>query len=80
MATVQDLLDDLVAGRRTLDAVAQEFADRDWPKPKRASDAQAWGVEDDDAPDPDSWAAVNACSALTAEQYATLAAAAASPA
>lgn len=78
--TVQDLLDDLLAGRLSLDDVAQEFAKRDWPSPSQVTDAQAWGVTDDDAPDPDSWAAVNACSRLSPEQYATLAAAAASKA
>lgn len=77
MASVQDLLDSLVAGRLTIDEVAAAFAQRTWPAPAEVSDAQAWGEADDDDPDPDSWAAVNACSALTSEQYATLAAAAA---
>lgn len=77
MASVQDMLDGLVSGRLTVDVVAADFAHRTWPKPAPVSAAQAWGEADDDAPDPDSWAAVNACSGLTSEQYATLAAAAA---
>ena len=77
MATVKELLDGLVGGTVTLEQVAEDFAGRTWPAQKRPTDGQAWGVLDDDAPDPDSWDAVNACSALTAEQYNTLAAAAA---
>jgi hypothetical protein len=75
MATVQEQLDRLVAGDLSLEQVAADFAARTWPQRKQATEAQAWGVTDDDAPDPNSWAAVDACWALTPAQYATLAAA-----
>ena len=73
MATVQELLDQLVDGKISLDAVAEDFATRSWPKPKPATAAQQWGVADDDSPDPNSWDAVDACSMLTSAQYRTLA-------
>jgi hypothetical protein len=73
MATVTQLLDALATHRLSLDDVAAEFRRRTWPARVRATDAQAFGVEDEDAPDPDSWAAVEADSRLTAEQYVILA-------
>lgn len=73
MATVKELLDQLVDDKISLDVVAADFAKRSWPKPKPTTDAQAWGVADDNDPDPNSWAAVDACWALTSAQYATLA-------
>lgn len=73
MATVSELLDDLVAGRTSLDEVADDFRQRTWPKPAPATVAQQWGVTDDDSPDPDSWKAVDANSALTSTQYEALA-------
>lgn len=75
MATVDELLDQLAAGKTTLAEVAADFARRAWPTPPAAGDskARAWGVADDDAPAPDSFAAVSTDPRLTAEQYATLA-------
>lgn len=72
MATVTDLLDKLAAGKMTVDEVAKNFATRDWPDRKPATDGQAWGHDDVDEPDPDSWDAVNADSRLTSDQYAQL--------
>lgn len=74
MATVTELLDDLAEGRASLDETAQLFRTRKWPKPAGdPSHAQAWGEADDDSPSPDSWAAVDADSRLTADQYEVLA-------
>lgn len=73
MATVQEMLDDLVDGKATLEDVAADFAKRSWPKPPTAPPTERWGVTDDDAPDPNSWAAVDACSLLTTTQYRALA-------
>lgn len=73
MTTVQELLDQLVEGKIGLEEVSADFAQRSWPQPKPATDAQVWGVTDFDGPDPNSWAAVDACSALTTTQYRALA-------
>lgn len=73
MATVAELLDRLASGAATLDQVAADFAVRSWPAHKPATDEQAWGLADDEAPDPNSWDAVNADSRLTPEQYQVLA-------
>lgn len=72
-STVQELLDQLTAGKVGIDAVAADFAARTWPTPAATTDAQRWGVHDTDDPDPNSWAAVEACWALTPAQYRTLA-------
>lgn len=72
MATVSDLLDKLADGKMTVDQVAKDFASRKWPAHKRATDAQAHGVEDEDPVDPNSWDAVNADSRLSSDQYAKL--------
>lgn len=70
--TVTQLLDLLAADQMTVTQVAEEFRNRKWREPKRATDAQAWGAADDDAPDPDSWDAVNADSRLTPDEYVQL--------
>lgn len=71
--TVQQVLDRLADKSMTLQAAVDDFRSREWSKPKRASLAQAYGVEDDDAPDPNTWDAVNADSRLTPAQYQALA-------
>jgi hypothetical protein len=75
MATVGEMLDRLDAGELTLDEVAADFRGRRWQPEPAATDAQVWGVADDDEPSGDSWAVVNADSRLTPEQYQTLASA-----
>lgn len=77
MSTVKEMLDDLHSGRVSLADTATLFAARDWQPPKAATDAEAWGEADDDAPGDDSWDTVNAAWWLTPEQYRTLSAAAA---
>lgn len=72
MATVKDRLDQLAAGKMSLDQVAQDFATRKWPPRTPTTDGQFWGTEDVDAPDDNSWDAVNADSRLTTDQYAAL--------
>jgi predicted ABC-type ATPase len=72
---VSEVLDDLDAGTISIGDAAADFAGRVWPRPQPVTDAEAWGVDDDPAPLPDSWDIVNADSRLTAAQYRTLAAA-----
>lgn len=71
--TVRDLVEGLVAGKLSLDAVASDFRRRSWPKRPKTTEAQAWGVADDSWPDDNSWDVVTTCSVLTAKQYAALA-------
>jgi len=73
--TVRELVEDLVAERVDVDTVADEFRSRTWPRRRKATDAEVWGVHDDSEPDPNSWDVVTTCSALTLDQYAALAAA-----
>jgi hypothetical protein len=72
---VGQILDDLAAGRVSVDEAAADFAARTWPRLPATTDAQAWGVVDDPAPAPDSWTIVNADSRLSPTDYQTLAAA-----
>jgi 2'-5' RNA ligase len=67
-ATVRDLLDDLVMGRRTLTDVSADFTKRHWP-----AHTQNFDEFDTLEPDPNSWEAVSADSRLTPEQYDVLA-------
>lgn len=46
MATVRQLLDDLVRGKTTVEAVRKDFLHRTWPDPPATTDAQAAGVVD----------------------------------
>lgn len=73
MATVRQQLDALAGDGSRLDAVARDFAARSWPGREKATDAQAWGVVDDDAPGDNDWALVEQDSRLTAAQYRVLA-------
>jgi hypothetical protein len=73
MATVRQQLDALAADGSKLDAVVADFAGRSWPARKRSTDAQAWGVEDDDVPGDNDWALVEQDSRLTGAQYRVLA-------
>lgn len=70
--TVRDMLTAFDAKQVTLDQLVADFRGRQWPPRREATDAQAWGVTDDDAPDPDSWEIVDAWPTLTTDQYATL--------
>lgn len=70
--TVEELVNGLAAGRYSLNEVVEDFRTRDWPRRPPTSDAQAHGVVDMPASDPNSWDAVNACSRLKPEQYAAL--------
>jgi hypothetical protein len=70
--TVRELLDQLAEGKVSLADVAADFALREWPPMRKASEAQVWGVADDDPVDPNSWEAVNIDSRLTPEQYNVL--------
>lgn len=75
MATrsVAELLDALAAGRVDAATVAADFRTRTWPARRRATEAQAWGVEDEPAPAPNSWELVESDSRLTTQQYLVLA-------
>lgn len=72
MATVRDMLKAYDARRVTLDDLAADFRRRKWAPVKTTTDAQAWGVVDDDAPNPDSWEIVDAWPTLTPDAYAAL--------
>ncbi len=72
-ATVQDLLNQLHAGEIAFADVVAAFATRTWPAQTPATDSEAWGVTDVNAPDPNSWAVVDADSRLTVDQYQALA-------
>lgn len=73
MATVRQLLDRLAAGQVTTEEVAADFRRRSWPSRRPATDAQRWGVADDEPDDgDDSWSLVETDSRLTAAQYAAL--------
>ena len=63
------MLDELVAGRATLDSTAAAFSRFNW---QPASVVDEFAVEDP-APNPDSWDEVQSYSALTPEQYTRLA-------
>jgi hypothetical protein len=74
MATVRELLDRLHAGDTGIEDVARAFRERAWPQqPAAPTKAELWGVADAPGPTPDSWAAVEADSRLTGEQYQLLA-------
>ncbi len=74
---VTEVLDQLAAGTITLEQAEADFRSRAWPTPAPpATFAQAAMGDAGPAPDPDSWAAVNADSRLSAQAYQRLAAAA----
>lgn len=73
MATVRQQLDALAADGSKLDTVVADFASRSWPARRKTSDAQAWGVEDDDVPGDNDWDLVQQDSRLTPGQYRVLA-------
>lgn len=73
MASVREVLDRLAAGQITLDAAADDFRSRSWPKLPTATDAEVWGVHDPAPAPEDSWDVVNSDSRLTSDQYAKLA-------
>lgn len=75
MATrsVTELLDALAAGQVDAATVAADFRTRRWPARHHSTDAQAWGVEDDPAPAPNSWELVESDSRLSTQQYLVLA-------
>jgi hypothetical protein len=76
MTTVAEVLDDLVAGKLTLDQAVEDFRTRKWPPlASRATLEQALLGDEGSAPEPDSWEAVNADSRLTPDVYQQLAAA-----
>ncbi len=70
--TVQQLVDELVAGTVTLDEVAAEFRRRTWPAPAVPDPDEAWGAFDDPGVDPDSFAVVDRTPFLTTEQLDVL--------
>lgn len=75
MATVKELIDDLVDGRTSLAEVARDFSTRSWPTMPEVDEAAAWGATDAPVPPADSWAIVQNDPQLTAEQYQVLGAA-----
>lgn len=75
MTTVRVLLDQFSEGELDLDQLAEAFRSRRWPPRQHATDAQAWGVHDDDPPSDDSWELVESDSRLSPTQYEVLAAA-----
>lgn len=75
MATVQEVLDQLVGGQITLQAAADDFAARQWPMMPETTEAEAWGVTDASVPPEESWADVQNDPRLTSDQYAVLGAA-----
>lgn len=70
---VSEMLDALADGDITLDDAVEWVGSRRWPSRKPASDAVAWGAEDDDAPDDNSWATVEVDPRLSADDYEALA-------
>ena len=75
MSSVRAVLDALASGSMGLDEATADFAARTWPAKPTMTDAQFWGVTDDDPGPPDSWDTVDADSRLTGAQYSALAAA-----
>lgn len=75
MASVKEVLDQLVGGRISLNQAASDFATRSWPSMPAADEAAAWGVTDAAVPPAQSWAVVQNDPRLTAEQYQVLGAA-----
>lgn len=73
MSTVRQMLERYHAGQVTLDELARDFTSRQWPVQPQATAAQAWGVHDGEHPGDDSWAAVDADSRLTPDEYQRLA-------
>lgn len=72
---VREVVDALVTNEITLQQAADIFKRFDWQERQQATEAEAYGVVDDDAPDDDSWSTVETDPRITAEQYAVLAAA-----
>jgi hypothetical protein len=75
MASVKEMLDDLVTGRITLQQAAADVASRTWPSMPMVDEAAQWGVTDDPVAQPDSWDDVSTDPRLTPEQYQVLGAA-----
>jgi len=75
MASVVDVLDDLVSGRITLQEAATDFASRTWGAMPEVPESADWGVTDDPVAPPDSWDDVSMDPRLTPEQYQVLGAA-----
>jgi hypothetical protein len=73
MASVQQVLDKLAAGKITLADAVADFEGRRWPARARTSVGRAFGVEDDPVPTGNDWATVEADSRLTTAQYTALA-------
>lgn len=73
MSTVKELLEGLVAGRIGLADVVADFQTRQWPRRRRATDAEFWGEADTPTPGENDWDLVTTNSALTPDQYLALA-------
>lgn len=72
MATVKELLDGLASRRLTVSQVAADFRQRSWAPRRTPTAAQAWGVEDAEAPGDNDWSLVESDSRLSAAQLAVL--------
>lgn len=84
MSAVTDLLDQLAAGRKTVDEVAEEFRNHPWPVTRAATTDPAEGfrrdIEDPEEPADGSFfyvALYRSMGKITPEQYEALATAAA---
>ncbi len=75
MASVKELLDDLVTGRASLAEVVADFGSRTWPPMPESTMAEDWGVTDAPVGSAESWFTVQNDPRLTSEQYQALGAA-----
>lgn len=73
MANVAEVLDQLAAGRLTVDEVVDDFRSRHWPATRRPTLDEAHLGAEPPVTDRDSWDTVNADSRLTSDVYARLA-------
>lgn len=69
---VKQLLDDLVAGKASLEQTVQAFRAYRWAAAPRPDKAQQWGVADPPRVTPDSFGVVERDSRLTPKQFAAL--------
>lgn len=71
-ATVTELLGRYHAGELSIEQLAGQLRGRSWPPRPPVSDAQAYGLADNDPVDDDSWQAVETDPQLSADDYDTL--------